>query len=126
RAHGVPRAFLLADPVIIHLYRRSLPAVSIVQGCSRRILLPQLVEKPLAVGGDFPGIRPKAEGDAPPVVGAAALQELRHELIEVELALAEGGMGAGVVLVEAAVGIDEVDVGDPALELLEQLDFAAA
>ena len=92
---------------------------------SRRVLLPQLIQKPFAVGGHFPRLGPKTQIDAPPVVRHAAVHHGRDELVEVELAGAERIVRARVVLVDAAVGVDEMNVGDLALELFQQFQVAA-
>ncbi len=82
------------------------------------MFLANLIQKPLALRRHVPGIRPEAEIDTPPVVGDPRAQELGHQLIKVEPAGAEWIMRAGVVLVERSVGVDQMDMGDLALELL--------
>src|SRR5438105_3970326 len=84
---------------------------------SRRILAAHLVEELLAIGSHVPGIGPEAQVDAPPVVRHPALVERRQQLVEVELTGAERIVRARVVLVERAIGIDQMDVRYPALEL---------
>src|ERR1051326_2018487 len=86
---------------------------------SRRVLLPVFVEELLAVGGDVPGIGPEAEIDAPPVVGHAAVDQLGDDLVEVEPALAERSVGARIVLIERAVGIDEMQMRYFAFQLVQ-------
>src|SRR6516164_4767712 len=65
--------------------------IKFIKGClsqkrSRRIFLPQLVQKPFAVGGHVPGVGPEAQVHAPPVVRHAASHQLGHQLVEIELA----------------------------------------
>src|SRR3954447_9865756 len=62
-----------------------------------------------------PGIGPEAEINGPPVVwDASRLQKLRHDLVEVQKALAEWRMRGGLVLtifglVTGVIRINEVD-----------------
>src|SRR5437879_406971 len=83
------------------------------------VLLAELVEVLLALRGHFPRLRPEAQIDAPPVVRHAGLQERWGERVEVQLAGAERVVRRGVVLVQAAVAVDDVDVRDLPLELVE-------
>src|SRR5438874_724395 len=73
------------------------------------IFMTKLVENALAVRGDAPGVGPETEIDAPPVIRHAAGHEFRNELIEVEDALPERDVFAGVAG-ERAVGIPELHV----------------
>src|SRR5206468_4286143 len=72
-----------------------------------------------------PGVGPEAEIDAPPVVGDAACQQLRHELIEVEDAGAEGYMPGAAVLGESAIGVGNLQMRDLTLEHLQEFQGAA-
>src|SRR5262249_792029 len=103
----------------------ALPALAPKPMGLRRVLRPHLVEEALAVRGHVPGVRPEAQVHAPPVVGHGRLVQRRQQLVEVQLAGAERVVRAGAVLVQRAVRVDQVDVGDLALELLEQLLGAA-
>ena len=51
---------------------------------------------------------------------AAGLIEFRQQLVEIEHAVAEGRVGARVVVVQRAVGIDQVDVVDLAAQALSE------
>src|SRR6266545_5287247 len=86
------------------------------------VLGAELVEVLLAVGGHFPRLRPEAQVHTPPVVRHASLQKRRGQLVEVQFAGAERVVRRGVVLVQAAVAVDDVDVSDLSLELVEQFD----
>src|SRR5438105_13077077 len=99
---------------------RGFAVITIPPSGSRRVLLPVLVQKPLTVRGHIPRVWPEAQVHTPPVVRYAAVDQLGDELVEVQLALAEGSVGAGVVLVERAVRIDEVQMCNLALEFGEQ------
>ena len=90
----------------------------------------QLVERRLALGRGLPGVGPEAQVDRPPVVADLLLGQRGHQRVEVELALAERRVGAGLVaavggLVAAVVAVDQVDVVDPAREPRDQLELAA-
>src|SRR6516165_8410728 len=51
---------------------------------SRHVLVPHLVEEALAVGGDFPGVGPETQVDAPPIIGDAGPVQRGQELIKVQ------------------------------------------
>jgi hypothetical protein len=87
-------------------------------------------EQLLAALGDVPGIRPEAQVDGPPVVRQAFPGEARHQGAEIDHAVAERGVRAGLVvargvLVAGIVAVDQVDVVDPARELVDELELAA-
>src|SRR5690348_6182644 len=83
------------------------------------VLARHAFEIDLGVCRHFPGIWPEGKVDGPPVRGAAGDQNLRDQPVEVEHSLSEGRMSAGLVVVQAAVGIDQVDVADLALQTRE-------
>src|SRR5262245_27546524 len=85
----------------------------------------QFVYRAFAALGDGPGVGPEAEVDHPPVRGGAGLVQFGKEDVEREDALAEGGVGGGLIVVEGAVGVDQVDVADLAAEALGELQGAA-
>src|SRR5260370_5792204 len=76
---------------------------------SHDVLLPQLIQVAFAVRSHVPRIGPEAQVNTPPIVGYVGLHQLRDELVEVQLAGAEGVVRAGVVFVQRAVRIDQVD-----------------
>ena len=81
----------------------------------RKVLIAERVQhvnRLLALFSDGPGVRPEAQIDAPPIGGETAAVQFREEGVEVEGAFADGGVGGGLVIVEGAVGIDDVDVAD--------------
>src|SRR5579864_1802541 len=89
------------------------------------VLLEVTIEGILALLRGLPGLWPEAEVDAPPVGRGAAVQESGDELVEFQVALSERIMGAGFVVVQAAVGVDHMDCAYGTLEFLEQLKLAA-
>src|SRR5216683_5698974 len=91
----------------------------------RGVFLAHLIEEPFGVGSHFPGFRPKTKIDAPPITRHACLHDLRNQLIPIQDALSERSVRAGFIVVQSAVRIDEMDVGDSALELLQKLQSAA-
>src|SRR5215218_10124724 len=88
----------------------------------------KLIHVLLAGFSGGPCIGPEAEIDGPPVVrDLSSLQQLRHNLVEVQEAQAEGRMRGGlvltfVVLVTGVVGINQVNVVDAAGQLADELN----
>jgi hypothetical protein len=91
---------------------------------SRRILRPHLVEVLLRIRRHAPGVGPKAEVDGPPI-GGDRFHDFREKLIEIQLPRAKGVMRAGLVLIQRAVGINEVDVVDASFQLLQEFERAS-
>src|SRR5207302_3674298 len=67
---------------------------------SAPVLAPQPFQVRLALRRHVPGVRTEEQVDAPPVVGHSGLVQGRQQLVEVQLALTERVVRAGVVLVE--------------------------
>src|SRR5205085_2145071 len=72
-----------------------------------------------------PSIGPEAEVDDPPISWSSTAVQLRQQLAEIQDAIAKRRVRRGLVAVERAVRIDQVDVADPAAQALRQLERAA-
>src|SRR3712207_9245079 len=94
------------------------------------VLAHEVVERRLALGGRVPSVGPEAQVDRPPVVADPLPRERRRQRVEVEHALAEGRVRAGLVaarrvLVAGVVAVDKEAVVDPAGKSGDQLQLAA-
>src|SRR5438874_2041205 len=80
--------------VIIFLRMSSLCLLCVLRALcgefSYRIFLPQFIQEAFTVGRHVPGVRPKAQIDAPPIVRHAGFEQLGQQFIKVQLAGAEG------------------------------------
>ena len=73
----------------------------------------------------LPSIRPEAKVHGPPVVRTSGGGNCRHQVFEIEVAFAERRVGAGVVVVQRIVRVDQVNAADFALQFLGQFPRAA-
>ena len=60
---------------------------------SRRVLIPQGTQESDRILGDFPGIRPEAQIDGPPVGRTSAAEDFRNQLVKIEIAGPERVVG---------------------------------
>ena len=79
----------------------------------------------LVVTCHFPGVGPEAQVDGPPVGGQAAAQNFRDQQIKIQHPLAKGSVGAGLIVVQRAVRINQVDVADFSAQAGEKLQRPA-
>ena len=84
--------------------KNTLAATPFLPGAT--VLLVQLIHRFLRSLGPWPGIGPETEVDGPPVVRNAGTVQLRQDGAEINLALAEWSVSAGLVIVEGTVRVD--------------------
>src|SRR6185436_1545410 len=91
----------------------------------RSILVVEAIHELLAAGCCFPRSWPEAEIHCPPWRATAALIQRRHNRVEIKLAFTEGTVSAGLVVVQGAIRIDQVDVANLAFQHLDHLKHSA-